>query len=130
MKWLVITFTGLAIVTGLVSGVFNGPVVLAAEKQANVTIERTIKKRKLVEANVIRVTEGQMVELRWNTDETADLHLHGYDIEVKAKPGAPATMRFKAHATGRFPVTVHGFGNHHGGGHAEKTLLYLEVHPN
>ncbi len=101
-----------------------------APKKPEGAVELRIKDRKLAGVKVVRVKEGEAVDLYWVTDETVELHLHGYDIEVKAKPGAPAAMSFKAHATGRFPVTAHGFGDHHGGGHSEKTLLYLEVHPN
>lgn len=101
---------------------------LATERQASIKIERQIEKRKLVGPNVVRVTEGQIVELRWSSDEAVELHLHGYDVVAKVKPGAPGVMGFTAHATGRYPVTIHGHS--HGGGHSEKTLLYLEVHPN
>ncbi len=108
-----------------------GPSALAAEQKADAVAELVIKQRGLAGKNTFRVTEGQIVELRWSTDETVELHLHGYDVLAKAKPGAPAVMRFKAHATGRYPVTVHGFGNKHShrGGHSEKTILYLEVYP-
>ena len=108
-----------------------GPSAFAAEQKADAVAELVIKQRGLAGKNTFRVTKGQIVELRWSTDETVELHLHGYDVLAKAKPGAPAVMRFKAHATGRYPVTVHGFGNKHshGGGHSEKTMLYLEVYP-
>lgn len=72
----------------------------------------------------IRVTEGDRVELRWTTDEAVELHLHGYDIRLDLKPGAPRTMTFEAHAAGRFPVGIHGSG-----GHGHGALIYLEVHP-
>jgi hypothetical protein len=75
---------------------------------------------------VIRVSEGETVEIRWTTDAPAEVHLHGYDIEIQVAPGAAATMTFKAFATGRFPITLHGSGGH---GHAYGTLLYLEVLP-
>lgn len=73
---------------------------------------------------VIRVIEGETVEIRWTTDTPAEVHLHGYDIETTVTPGAPATMTFQAFATGRFPITLHGSG-----GHDHGTLLYLEVLP-
>jgi hypothetical protein len=58
------------------------------------------------------------------------IHLHGYDIEKVITPEAPTTFNFTTYATGRFPITAHGFGAHaHGGGHEEAPLLYLEVHP-
>ena len=74
--------------------------------------------------------EEQTVELRWSTNEDVALHLHGYDVVAKAKPGTLGVMRFKAHSKGRYPVTVHGFGGKYSGtgGHSEKTMLYLEVY--
>lgn len=86
----------------------------------------TLHNRKVVrDNNVIRITQGEEVELFWTSDETANLHLHGYDIEFKVTPDAPTPITFTAHATGRFPITSHGFGNQHG----HNTLLYLEVYP-
>ena len=123
----------LAVIALLGFGGANGVVgvAYAADRAEMAKAEIAIKDRKVVGSNVVRVLEGQSVELHWTTDETVDLHLHGYDIETKAKPGAPATMTFKAHATGRYPVTAHGFGDSHshGGSHSEQTLFYVEVHP-
>ena len=74
------------------------------------------------EQQLIRVRQGDEVILRWSTDEPVEVHLHGYDIEKKLKPGTPTTMWFVAVATGRFPVTRHRNGE-------EATLGYLEVYP-
>lgn len=71
---------------------------------------------------VVRVRQGDDVTIRWTTDTTLTIHLHGYDIEKKLTPGPPVSMRFAARATGRFPIEVHG----QGGGRA---IGYLEVHP-
>jgi hypothetical protein len=91
-------------------------------------IEVTLEQRKVAgDSDVIRVTQGEDVELVWHTDEPARLHLHGYDIEFTVTPDEPTVIRLKAHATGRFPVTSHGFGDRHDHGH--KPLLYLEVYP-
>ena len=88
-------------------------------------VELTIQAGVLPEAQrVVRVQQGEEVTLRWTTDTPVTLHLHGYDIEKAAKPDAPATMTFRARATGRFPITVH---RAHGA--AEATLGYVEVHP-
>lgn len=80
----------------------------------------------LLEGNVVRVSRGDRVELVWSTDEPVQLHLHGYDLEVRVTPGEPAVQSFEARATGRFPVTSHGFGGEH---HGHETLLYVEVYP-
>lgn len=73
---------------------------------------------------ILRVTEGDRVELRWTGDEAVELHLHGYDIRLNLKPDSPASMAFEAHTAGRFPVGVHGSG-----GHGHGNVIYLEVHP-
>lgn len=77
----------------------------------------------------IRVTQGSQVVVRWSSDEVAELHLHGYDVKTKIVPGTVAEMRFEAHATGRYPVTVHGFGEKPGGHGHHKTLLHIEIYP-
>jgi hypothetical protein len=79
---------------------------------------------------VIRVNLGDMVTLWWATDETATIHLHGYDIEQVVKPGVSTVFTFKAYATGRYPITVHSFGEPSPGKAKEETpLVYLEVLP-
>jgi FtsP/CotA-like multicopper oxidase with cupredoxin domain len=98
-------------------------------------VDLKIEHRKVVgTSNVIRVSQGETVNLRWTTDEDTTVHLHGYDIEKQVKTGGPAVFTFKAHATGRFPITAHGFGQHHHGkkdspDKDETALLYLEVRP-
>lgn len=93
-------------------------------------IELVISERKVqLEEKTIRVTQGESIELVWTSDEAAELHLHGYDISFEVSPQAPAVVTFKAHATGRFPITSHGFGAEKGQGHGHEALLYLEVYP-
>jgi hypothetical protein len=79
----------------------------------------------------IVVKQGQQVKIIWYTDEAVDIHLHGYDIEIRVTANEPAEMNFKARATGRYPITNHGFGERSGqGGKAHHgALLYLEVYP-
>jgi|TARA_B110000196_G_scaffold298185_1_gene289848 FtsP/CotA-like multicopper oxidase with cupredoxin domain len=86
------------------------------------TVNLEVRKGKVTPARkTIRVTEGENVQIHWTTDEAAEIHLHGYDIDIKAEPGQTVSMKFEVHATGRFPITLHGFGHH--------TLIYLEVYP-
>lgn len=105
--------------------------VMAAFAQDDVIdrrIELVISERKVqLEPNSVRVTQGENIELVWNSDERAKLHLHGYDIEFEVSPEQPVSVRFHAHATGRFPITSHGFEGENGHGHA--ALMYVEVYP-
>ena len=88
----------------------------------------TISNRSVqLEPNVIRVTQDTQVTLSWSSDETGSLHLHGYDIEFDVDPTQVETVTFLANATGRFPITSHGFGDE--GGHGHKALLYIEIYP-
>jgi len=82
-----------------------------------------IRNRKVpaIRHGTVRVTEGDDVRIDWTTDEATDLHLHGYDIETRVAPGRAASMTFRAHTAGRFPVSAHNFGH--------RILLYLEVYP-
>jgi hypothetical protein len=74
------------------------------------------------EEPTVQVTEGDIVEFRWSSDEELNLHMHGYKIEVDVAPDSPATMRVNAIKTGRFPVLNHD-------GSPPNVLLYLEVLP-
>jgi len=75
-------------------------------------------------AGTLRLRQGERVEILWSVDRPADIHLHGYGVEVRAAAaGDVATMAFTARAAGRFAVEVHDAGGRH------VTVLYLEVHP-
>ena len=91
-------------------------------------IELVISDRRVqLEEKTIRVTQGESIELVWESDEAGELHLHGYDIGFEVSPDAAAIVSFKAHATGRFPITSHGWGGEHGHGH--EALIYIDVYP-
>ena len=107
-----------------------GPTSLVAQTDPEVrTLSVSIEMRKVVGKRTIRVTQGDRVQLNWQTDEKVELHLHGIDQKTVVLPGAGGTMRFTAEATGRFPVTSHGFGNKAGHHHGPGALMYVEVYP-
>jgi hypothetical protein len=104
------------------------PVIAGAESpQATPrTFELRIAQRRVPPAQrVLRVTEGERVELHWSADEPLVLHLHGYDLETRVEPGKPAVMAFAARLTGRFPVAIHG----ESGKHRHGALLHVEIYP-
>ena len=72
----------------------------------------------------LKVRKGDQVQVRLSSDKPMVLHLHGYDIDTKVAPAAPALLTFKADIAGRFPVHEHreGPGNH-------RAVLFIEVHP-
>jgi len=96
---------------------------------ARKVIDIRIESRSIVSPKgAIRVIEQEVVEIRWTSDETVKLHLHGYDIKLDVHPGKISVMSIYAKATGRFPITSHGWAKQtHNHGH--NALIYLEVYP-
>ena len=76
----------------------------------------------------VRVERDAALEIRARSDESLEIHIHGYDVTLRVQPGSVASVRMGAKLVGRFPVTAHLHGKH-GGKASEPTLLYLEVHP-
>ena len=116
-------FTLAPLILGLSLSLANEETTENSSETVQISVE--IKNREVVGERVIRVTQGQIIELLWTTDEAAELHLHGYDIRAEISPDSPAIMSFTAHATGRFSVTSHGAGGEHG----HDALMYIEVYP-
>lgn len=73
--------------------------------------------------------QGDEVLIRWRSDEGVQLHMHGYDLLVTLQPGEVLDTPFTARASGRYPVTSHGFGHADGQGRHGRALLYIEVQP-
>jgi len=118
--WLVWLAAGLILSCLLVQAV-------VAQDASQRAIEVRIENRQVVApGEAIRITEGDVIELVWTSDEPVELHLHGYDLEIQVRPDKPTTMIIEAYATGRFPITSHGWGE---GGHGHDALTYLEVYP-
>ena len=90
----------------------------------------TINKRKVVGQKKIRVFQGDKITILWQTDENVELHLHGYNIKKKIVTNKITPMLINARATGRFPVTSHGFAGEATHTHGKNALFYIEVHPN
>ena len=82
---------------------------------------------------VLKAPHQAEVVISWTVDRPLVIHLEGYDVVIEARPGQPETMRFKAHATGRFPVHAHEIdqaaAKKSGHAHGRGALLRLEVHP-
>lgn len=100
------------------------PLAAAAAEHA-FTLEAGDGKR---ERPVLRVARDDTVVLTLTARSAGEAHVHGYRLAAAVKPGTPATLRFTAHATGRYRVEWHAAGetgsNHHG-----PPLATLEVMP-
>ena len=105
----------------------SGAPALAAELTFDIKIERGCVPDTM---RLIRVNEGDVVKLRWTSDQPIVLHLHGYDIEKRVAPGVIIELAFTAYATGRFPIHVHAQGTAVGGhAHEDAPLAIIEVYP-
>jgi hypothetical protein len=58
-------------------------------------------------AKRIETTKGEPVQIVVSSDAPDEIHLHGYDIEKTAEPGAPARFSFKANLEGVFEMESH-----------------------
>lgn len=105
-------------------------VTLTGAGAAELTFDFHIERGRVTESTqVIRIKQGDVVRLRWHTDRSIILHLHGYDLEKKIEPGTVGLMEFVAYATGRFPVEAHGSSEPGGHSHGEAPLVRIEVYP-
>jgi len=113
----------------LVIGAMLLAVFTAYGQEAKILEIQIADRKVLLPDSTLRVAEGDVVELRWKSDEDVELHLHGYEIAIQVPADGSATMAFDADATGRFPISHHGFGSEMGQAHSHSSILYLEVLP-
>jgi len=80
---------------------------------------------------VLRVTQGETVQVRMTSDEAGVIHLHAYRLEARLAPGPAVEWVFKAHASGRYRLEWHGATSSAGStqGHHAHPLAVLEVRP-
>ena len=119
---------GVLVITAML--VLFSPQTVGAQQAQRRIFSLTVSQGQ-VAANIrtIKVLEGDLVELRWITDENLTLHLHGYDVTLELLAGEPGTMGFTAHAAGRYPLAIHRSTDHKKGGHRRSAVLHVEVHP-
>ena len=58
----------------------------------------------------IEVQKGDTIRFTVSSDQSDEVHVHGYDLEKPVGPGAPARFSFSADADGIFEVELHGSG--------------------
>lgn len=104
--------------------------VVVVANAAELTFALRIEKGRVpADKRLIRVKQGDFVNLQWSTDRRMSVHLHGYDIEKEVTPGAVTDMTFTARATGRFTIEPH-IAKTPSGGHAHGgVLVTIEVYP-
>jgi hypothetical protein len=73
----------------------------------------------------LTAVKGERVRFTVATDTDDQIHLHGYDVEKEAKPGAPAKFDFKANIEGTFEIESHT-AEHAG---KEPVIAKLTVNP-
>jgi len=94
---------------------------VGAELPAPRVIELVVRKGQRVSGpEVVQLHEGDDVELKITSDQTDELHVHGYDLHLSLKANEPAMLAFKAEHSGRFDYELH---------HAHTELGTFEVEP-
>jgi hypothetical protein len=58
----------------------------------------------------IEVEKGDRIRFTVSSDQSDEVHVHGYDLEKPVGPSAPARFSFTADADGIFEVELHGSG--------------------
>jgi ferric-dicitrate binding protein FerR (iron transport regulator) len=112
----------------LLASLFCAAVPVIAHAQEARRFDLALKAGELPkEQRLVRVKQGDSIELRWTSDQPIRLHLHGYDVTIAVQPGEATTTALNARIPGRFSVDKlqdKPGGHQHGG-----KVLYLEVHP-
>lgn len=71
------------------------------------TFELIVKDKKLFSGpDVLKVTEGDLVDIKISSDVSEEFHLHGYDKSVDLEKGKTVNLKFSANLTGRFPYEL------------------------
>ncbi|MFV1981087.1 MAG: hypothetical protein ACC655_08040, partial [Rhodothermia bacterium] len=67
-----------------------GPAFGQSPETTSRVITLSVVNGEIVGRDVVRVTQGDRVDLRWVTDVPLVIHLHGYDVEKSLEPGVDA----------------------------------------
>jgi hypothetical protein len=82
-----------------------------ADADDAVRISLRVAGGKLVEGpRAIRLKRNATVVLTVRADTTDELHVHGYNLQLKLSPNQPGTLSFVAKRTGRFTYELHEAG--------------------
>jgi len=134
---LVICTFGLFSSTSLIAqGTSNG--VIETRPNASVLIKTFLLHLNMgkvsAEESLIRVNQGDQVEITVQSDLPGELHLHAYRLKLPIIDNSPQKLSFKANASGKFQFEWHPHKNegdhskmiatHHG-----PSLASLEVMP-
>jgi len=105
------TSTSTAITASTASTASSSTAAPAATEPTATVIEATVAGGEVTVADDrVEVAQGTDVLIRVTTDAAEPVHLHGYDIEVDAAPGAPAEIAFTADIPGVFEVELEDSG--------------------
>lgn len=125
----------ISVLLALMSAVLLTLAACGSDGPQDLSFDLSVEHRELVPAGDIVVSQGDSVTMTVTVDEPGSVHLHGYDIEVEAAPGAPAVIAFTADATGRFGLMFHAMeedehtAEEHADGELDVVLAAVEVRP-
>jgi plastocyanin len=82
----------------------------AARPRPKVTTVRAVGLKPVGGIKSIKVNKGDTVRFAVTSDQPANVHLHGYDVEKPVAPGKPARYVFKGHHRRHLRGRARGIG--------------------
>lgn len=98
------------------------PPQTALESSANrqLQFQYQLQAGHLTGPTIMSVQQGDQLEILLLSDNSGNLHLHGYELIKMANADIPVQLTFTAEKAGRFELELHG---------PDKILGTLEVYP-
>ena len=84
------------------------PVIPVEVPRAEKSFDIVVKDGKLASGpESMKVSVGDQVTLRIQSNANDELHVHGYDLKLRIKAGELAMLQFAATRSGRFELELH-----------------------
>lgn len=107
-KLIIYIALGVLVLGGLFYFLKPQPAPVVNQDSSIKVFQLVVADRKLVAGpNVIQVNQGDSVTIGITADETNELHLHGYDLEVAFEKNSYSTISLVANLSGRFALELH-----------------------
>jgi hypothetical protein len=81
----------------------NSPISMATKPFAF----HLIKGRVVTSESLVRINQGETVEITVQSDLPGELHLHAYRLKLPIMDNSPQKLSFKANASGKFQFEWH-----------------------
>jgi uncharacterized protein YxeA len=80
----------------------------------SVTLDATVSGARSMSPDTLNAHLNDEVTLNVTSDQTGEVHLHGYDIPINCTAGQVTTVKFKADKSGQFEIEWESTSTHLG----------------